>query len=239
MCQYKFYLIYIEKVKKLGKFYSSFGKFIHYILEQYYKKLFTEQDCIDYYIENFEYEVVEYVKESTKTKFFEFGLSFFETLEWTLSEYEILGVEKQIHFKIGKRKFVGYIDILLRHKFTGEITVFDHKTGEYPIGKKGSVLKNKQEDYDSYKKQLYLYSIAVYDEYGQYPTWLMWNYVRSKQELKLPFILEEFEDTKKWAVELIQRIAKEKKFIANQSYANCVMLCDVAHECEYNQLDNE
>lgn len=238
MCPYKFYLIYIEKVSKRGKFYSSYGKFIHYILEQYYKKIFNEQDCIDYYIEHFECEVSEYIKESTRNKFFEFGLIFFENLEWTLNDYEILGVEKEITFTIQKRKFIGYIDLLLRDKKTGEIVIRDHKTGEYPIGKKGNVLKNKQDDYDNYKKQQYLYCIAVFNEYGVYPTWLEWNYVRSMQELKLPFIMEEFTSTKEWVLNLIQTISKEKNFEPIQSYSNCRMLCDVSHICDYNTNDN-
>lgn len=238
-CKYKFYLIYIEKVDKRQKFYAAYGKFIHSILEKYFRREFTEQECLDYYIENFEYEVVEDVKESTREKLFMAGIDYFSQLEWTYSDYEVLGVEKKVHFKIGKYKFIGFIDVLLRHKITGEITVLDHKTGEFPLGKKGFVLKNKIEDYENYKRQMYLYSLAVFNEYGVYPTNLKWNYTRSCQELILPFLLDEYEATQNFILDIISEIIKEKKFDAEPNYVNCKMLCDVEDECEYNRMKGE
>lgn len=235
-CPYKFYLIYMERCDKQSKFHAEYGSFIHSILEKYFKREFNEQQCLDYYIENFDEEVTAYIRESTKDKLYMAGIDYFTNLEWQYDDYEILEVEKKAEFKVGKFNFVGYIDVLLKNKETGEITILDHKTGEFPIGKKGGVLKAKQEEYDSYKKQLYLYSIYVKDKYGVYPTYIKWNYTRSSDILQLPFILEEFEGIKIWILDSLKLIIKEKNFNPNCNYVNCKMLCDVENECEYNQL---
>jgi hypothetical protein len=235
-CPYKFYLIYIERCEKQSKFHAEYGKFVHSILEKFFKREFNEQQCLDYYIENFDYEVTANIRESTKEKLYMAGIDYFSSLEWTYYDYEILKVELKSEFKVGKYDLVGYIDVLLKNKATGEITILDHKTSEYPIGKKGGILKARAEDYENYKKQLYLYSIDVFNEYGVYPAYLKWNYTRSSQELTLPFIEEEFIATKEWVINSIKQIFKEKKFNPECNYMNCKMLCDVEDECEYNLL---
>ena len=236
-CPYKFYLIYIEKVEKRSKFHAEYGAFIHSILEKYFKREFTEQQCLDYYIENFEEEVISYIKDSTKEKLYMAGIDYFTSLEWKYDDYEILEVEEKARFKIGKYEFIGFIDVLLRNKNTGEITILDHKTGEFPIGKKGGILKARAEEYENYKKQLYIYSIYVRDKYGVYPTYLEWNYTRTSDVLRLPFEEDELENTKTWVIDSLEQILKEKKFEPIRNYMNCKMLCDVEDECEYNRID--
>jgi hypothetical protein len=235
-CPYKFYLIYIEKADKRSKFHAEYGKFIHSILEKYFKREFNEQQCLDYYIENFDEDVTAYIRDSTRDKLYMAGIDYFTNLEWKYDDYEILEVEKEARFKVDKYNFIGFIDVLLKHKETGEITVLDHKTGEFPIGKRGGVLKNKLEEYENYKKQLYLYSLYVKNTYGIYPTYIKWNYTRSSDVLQLPFIEEEFEATKTWIFNSLKLIFKEKVFNPECNYVNCKMLCDVEDECEYNLL---
>jgi hypothetical protein len=55
----------------------------------------------------------------------------------------------------------------------------------------------------------------------------------------LPFIREEFNATKEWAINSIKQIIKEKDFNPNCNYMNCKMLCDVDSECEYNNMNYE
>jgi hypothetical protein len=212
---------------------------MHSILQKYFLREFNEQECLDYYIENFDSEVTAYIRESTREKLFMAGIDYFSNLEWIYDDYEILKVELKSEFKVGKYNFIGYIDVLLRNKETREITILDHKTGEFPIGARGGVLKAKREEYENYKKQLYLYSIDVFNEYGVYPTYLKWNYTRSSQELILPFIEEELNETKAWVLETMKLIYKEKKFNPECNYTNCKMLCDVENQCEYNTMNIE
>jgi CRISPR/Cas system-associated exonuclease Cas4 (RecB family) len=240
-CPYKFYLIYIEQVKKERKFHAEYGKFIHSILEKYFKREFNEQECLDYYIENFDFEVTSYIKESTKEKLFMAGVDYFSTLEWEDEDFEILMVEGEVKFTIGKFNFIGYIDVLLRDKNTKDMAIVlrDHKSGESPIGKRGGVLKNKEEEYRDHKRQLYLYSIAIYDKYGVYPKYLEWNYPRNKTRHRIEFNEAELEDAKNWALDNIKKIYKDKSFNPFVNYVNCYMLCDVCDNCEYRQFNND
>lgn len=240
-CRYEWYLYYLQKDESEQNFYAAFGKFCHDILEKVLKNKINVEDAIQYYIDNYDKNVIAYdVAESTKDKYFYLGMNYFETLdfEW-LEDYEILGVEKKCLFKIGEKNFVGYIDLLIRHKETKDIIVIDHKSSEYPIGKRGSVLKKKINDYESYKKQLYLYSQAVIDEYGVVPKEIWWNYFKEQKWLKLPFIEEEFEDSKKWATELILEIYNENNFLPKLDYFYCNNLCGFRNSCDYKLMGGE
>jgi RecB family exonuclease len=238
-CPYKFYLIYIEQEKKESKFHAEYGKFIHRILERYFKNEFNEQECLDYYIEHFGNEVTSYIKGSTKDKLFMAGIDYFSTLEWEDNDFEILKVEGEVKFSIDKFNFIGYIDVLLKNRNTGDIVLRDHKSGESPIGKRGRVLKNKEEEYKDHKRQLYLYSISVYDEYGYYPKYLEWNYPRNKTRHRIEFNEEELKEAKDWALDNLRKIYKDKSFDPIANYVNCYMLCDVCENCVYRQFNNK
>lgn len=240
-CRYEWYLCYLQKDESEQNFYAAFGKFCHDVLEKVLKKEMSVEDSLQYYTDNYDENVVGCdVAESTRDKYFYLGMSYFETLnfDW-LEDYEILGVEKKCLFEIGGKNFVGYIDLLIRHKETKEIVVIDHKSSEYPIGKKGNVFKKKIKDYDSYKKQLYLYSQAVIDEYGVAPTEIQWNYFKEQKWLKLPFIKEEYEEAKKWATELISEIYNEDNFLPNLDYFYCNNLCGFRNNCDYKLMGGE
>ena len=48
-------------------------------------------------------------------------MDLFDNIDLVLDDYEILGVEKEVHFTIDGKEFVGYIDLLLKDKITKEI----------------------------------------------------------------------------------------------------------------------
>lgn len=243
-CRYEWYLNYLlkdEKGKRIFEneqnFYASYGGFIHSILEKILNDEFTIEQGYVYYKDNFDTNVLFDVSESTREKYFYLGLDYFSILDFDwLKDYEILGVEKKCSFKIGKFKFIGYIDLLIRHKETKGIIIIDHKSSEYPLTKKGSVKKKKIKDYDSYKKQLYLYAEQVFNEYGTYPKKIEWNYFKEQQWLSLPFVKEEFEDAKTWAIDTIEEIYKEENFLPNLDYFYCHNLCGFRNSCDYKMM---
>jgi len=247
-CKYEWYLNYLLKDEN-GKrvyeneqnFYAAFGSFCHGILEKILKKQMTIEDSIEYYKSNYDQEIECWdVADPTREKYFYLGLEYFATLDFDwLDKYEVLGVEKKCEFEIEGRSFIGYIDLLIKDKTTGDIIVIDHKSSEYPIGKKGRVLKKKQDDYDNYKKQLYLYGEQVFKEYGKYPTALKWNYFKEKKWLELPFIEEEFVQAKKWAIELINTIYEEENFLPKMDYFYCNNLCGFRNSCDYKLMGGD
>ena len=246
-CKYEWYMQYLLKDENGNRlydneqnFYAAFGHFCHEILEKILNKEITTEEALEYYERNFDENVDIYVAEKIRDKYFYCGYEYFLALnfDW-LKDYEILGVEKECKFEIKGIAFIGYIDLLIKHKETGNIIVIDHKSSEYPIGKKGGVLKRKQSDYESYKKQLYLYSQQVKNEYGVYPSEIWWNYFRDKKWLKLPFIKEEYETSKKWAVSVISEIHKEENFVPKMDYFYCNNLCGFRNSCDYKMMGSD
>lgn len=246
-CRYEWYMNYLLKDEN-GKrfyeneqnFYGAFGNFCHDILENILNGEMTEAEAFEYYQEHFDEKVGDYVVEispATADKYYYFGYEYFQNVsfDW-LKDYEILGVEKKCNFEIDGVKVTGFIDLLIRHKETGKIIVIDHKSAEYPLGKKGGVLKRKQGDYESYKRQLYMYSRQVYEEYGVYPDEIAWNYFRDSKWLSLPFKMDEYLETQKWFNDLIDEIHKEENFAPHLDFFYCSNLCGFRKTCDYKNM---
>ncbi len=247
-CKYEWYLNYLLKDEDGNRiyeneqnFYAAFGKLCHEILEKILKGEVSEKEAFECYKKHFSKTTSGYdISESTLDKYYFYGYDYFQNVsfDW-LKDYEILGIEKKCKFEINNIKFTGYIDLLIRDKTTGDIIVIDHKSAEYPLGKKGGVLKRKQADYDSYKKQLYLYSQQVYNDYGVYPKTIAWNYFRSSQWLHLPFIEKEYQDTIQWVGNVITELHKEENFAPKIDHFYCKNLCGFRNSCDYIAMGSE
>jgi hypothetical protein len=235
-CRYQWYLKYIEKRDGIQNFYAAFGKFCHEILEMYANGELTKEEMPRYYEEYYQDKVVDCIidtQEKQVDKYFELGLSYFSDCDLDLDRYEILGIELKCEFEVNGIPFLGYIDLLLRDKDTQEIILIDHKSSEYPLGKRGKVKKAKEQNYLDYKRQLYLYCIDVKNNYGVFPDKLAWNYFKEKQWLIIPFIQEEFDEAKQWVSDTISQIYDETDYDANQQYFYCNNLCEFRYDCEY------
>ena len=156
-----------------------------------------------------------------------------------LQDYEVLGVEMKVHFKIGKYSMIGYIDLLLRHKETGEILLVDHKSAGKFFGKNGQPLKSQADNLAAYSKQMYLYSKAVYDLYGKYPDKIVWNHFFDKNISVIEFNQEDYEAALNWALETIEKIYQEEEFPAKKSYMLCHVLCGFRNSCLYASEEDE
>ena len=151
-----------------------------------------------------------------------------------LKDYEILGVEKEVHFKVGKYKFIGYIDLLLRDKKTKKIILVDHKSADHFMKKDGvTPLKNQKENFEAYRRQMYLYCRAVNDEYGEFPDRIVWSHFFEQTVTNIQFIEEDYENTLEWAINTIKNIYSDKEFKANTSYMMCNVLCGYRNSCCY------
>lgn len=247
-CKYEWYMNYLLRDEEGNRiyeneqnFYAAFGNFCHEILQDVLSEKMSLDEAVEYYQNEFDPKIQCWdVPESTREKYFYLGLDYFATLnfDW-LEKYEILGIEKECRFEIDGIKFVGYIDLLIRGKDSGKIIIIDHKSSEYPLGKRGQVLKKNQENYISYKRQLYLYSQQIFNEYGEYPTEIWWNYFRDQKWIKLPFDSEEFEEAKRWAINVIQDVYKEENFLPKMDYFYCNNLCGFRNSCDYKLMGIE
>ena len=135
--------------------------------------------------------------------------------DW-LKDYEIIGVEEEVVTEINGYKFTGFIDLLVKHKERNEYTIIDHKSSAYPLKKDGkTVLKKSEEDFIKYKRQMYLYCKYVFEKYGEYPKWIMWNHFKEQKFVKIPFLKSEYKETIKWFSDTIKSIEKDNKYDAN------------------------
>lgn len=236
-CKYEWFLQYIEMADGEDNFYAEFGKLCHKILEKYAKGELTIFELAEYFDENYDKEVpsaIYHKSTNIREKYREKAIDYFENIDLDLTKYEILGIEKKCNFKVGDKNFVGYIDLLLRDKTTGGIIVLDHKSSEFPIGKKGKVLKSEEKKFQSYKRQLYLYSIQVHNEYGVYPEKIGWNYFKNREWLFLDFNKDDYEEAQNWALSTIVEINNTDDFNPNVDFYYCHNLCRYRNFfCEY------
>lgn len=240
-CKYMWKLTYIDGVKGEPNFYSQFGSFCHKILEKYYKGELAIFELADYYADHY-LEEVTYDAPPNKYKdlgadYYAKGMSYFENFEDIDDKYEILGIEKQVKFEIAGKEFVGYIDLLLRDKETGAIKVVDHKSGSIKILKSGKISKSDTEHFLSFQRQLYLYSKAVIEEYGEVPKTLAWNLFRTGNVIETPFVREDYEAAIKWADETIKKIENERDWSPTPDDFFCRFICDHRNSaCEWKPV---
>lgn len=239
-CPYQFYKKYIECDKSEdSNFYADNGKLMHRIFEKLLKGKMTFEEAIIYYEDEFRDLDFCYdeIKESSKSQCYESCVSYLSKIKpLDLDGYEILGVEKKVFFKIDGHDFVGIIDLELRDEKTKQIIIVDHKSSTGKIFKKdGSILKSQAENFQSYKRQLYLYSAAIREEVGEYPGYLAWHHFRDNGAItKIRFNQMECDEARNWAANLIKRIYNDEEFEPVMDYVPCHVLCGYRNgKCEY------
>lgn len=243
-CKYAFYLNYIVNDDSLylpeGNYYAEVGSFVHEILAMIFEGKLSIDDAPQYYAEHFDEAVCYKVKQSTMDKTYEACADYFATVDFDwLKDYEILGVELEVKLIIEGHEFIGYIDLLLRNKETGEIWLIDHKSAAYPLKKNGDVLAKSKDSFESYKKQMYLYCHAVKEMFGDFPTQISWNHFKECKVATIPFDKDEYDAAMKWFVGTIKKIEKEKKFEPTVDFFYCTTLCDFRGCCEYKKMGGD
>lgn len=239
-CKYAFYLKYILNDDDLylseGNYYAEVGSFVHLILQKIFTGEISIDEAPDYYLENFDYNVLYKTRQSTMDKTYECCADYFAGLDLSwLKDYTIVGVELKVKTKIENHDFLGFIDLLLQDK-DGNYIIVDHKSAAYPFKKDGrSVLKKSEKSFESYKKQMYLYADAVYQLYGKYPTEFWWNHFKDGRIAKIKFEYSDYEKTIQWFKETIESAENEEEFGETFDFFYCVNLCDYRNSCEFCQ----
>jgi CRISPR/Cas system-associated exonuclease Cas4 (RecB family) len=225
-CPYAWYLQYVECRNGENNSFGEYGTFVHEILEKYAKDELAIFELSDYYKENFDANIPhrfpknKYV--SLYESYFNAGLEYFNDYFEGFDDYKILGVEKEVRFKLeDKYNFVGYIDLLLQDE-NGDLIVYDHKS-------KGG-FKSKKE-IKEYARQLYLYSIPVINEYKKMPKKLIFNMFKKHEIVEVEFTGEGLEEAKKWAVDTIHSIENCEDFPPKKDQFFCSNICNFRSTC--------
>lgn len=236
-CPYGFKLKYIDCNPGINNFFGEYGSYIHKILEMYAKgelEVFElSQYYEDHWSENISFPAPPNKFVDLQQSYYDKGLMYLENIDLILDDYEVLGVEKEVKFDLGGYEFLGYIDLLLRNKETGEITVLDHKSHSLKIKKNGEISKTDIDTFESFKRQLYLYSIKVIEEYGRVD-YLEWNLFKDMNHVKIPFSEEGLKESVDWAINTIKEIEQTEEYIPTPDMFFCNYLCDQRNNaCEF------
>lgn len=234
-CPYQFYLKYIEGREGETNFFAENGKCMHEVFEEIFNGTINIEDSPKRYTDKFD-EICEFTKKETMESTFEKCINYLCEIEPINKEkYEIIGVEMKLNFKIGKYKFVGFADLVVKDRETREVILVDHKQATHFLKKDGTPLKNQLENFVAYKHQMYLYCKGLYDEFGIKVDEIVWHHFKEATITKIPFKQEELDNTIEWANDVISKIKKDKTFEYKDSYVMCKSLCDYRNDCEYKE----
>lgn len=231
-CPYRFYLTYIHKVPKNRNFFSDYGSFMHLIIQKYLIGELQRDELVSYYLMHFRTNVVGNAPSlSVFQNYFGQGIEYLRNIQ--LPKDETIGVEKDVSFRVGDREFIGYIDRVSR----GDgIDITDNKSRSLKPRTHRKKPTKSDDELDKYLRQLYLYSVAIEQEYGVLPKQLIFNCFRTQTIIKEPFNIDSYEKTKKWALETIDNISKESDWKPNIDWFRCKYLCDRSSQCEYFKM---
>lgn len=232
-CPYRWYLRYIRGLKGKDLFFASYGSFMHKLIEMFLKNEKTAVQLKDIYLQEFRSKVVNGAPSyKVFSNYFLSGLKYIEELK--TPEYNVVGIEKQIKFKLDDIPVLGYIDIL--GKKDNEILIVDNKSKILKSRSKRKKPTQTDRELDEYLRQLYLYSTAIEQEYGKLPTALCFNCFRAPSLIKEPFDKQKYEEAKQWFADSVEQITNETDFKPDMEFFKCKYLCEMQDYCEYYNM---
>jgi hypothetical protein len=238
-CKYCYKLTYVDKKPRINNFFAEYGLLIHECIEKYFKGELDSYELSDYFTRNYMSSVVSPpppFPAGMEERYIEQGQLFFDTFYFPLDDYEILGVENEVHFEIAGLTLTGRPDLVLKEKDTGEVVLLDYKTSmpfRYSYGRK-TVDKPKV---DGYFRQMYLYCYGLRKDIGIKIDKITLWFPRAADEITRKWQEEEELAATQWAETTIKQIREERDFPYNISNSYfCNFLCGVREDCEYREL---
>lgn len=232
-CKYRFFLKYLYEPHLHGSemFFSSYGSFMHKLIEQYLKKEKTQDELIDEYLLEFDNNVS---GRAPNEKIFDTylgnGLEYLHGLK--PFPYNVIAVEKRLNFNICGYPFVGVIDCLGVDE-RGDYHVVDNKSRNLKPRSNRKRPTKSDGELDEYLRQLYLYADAVNAEYGKPPVSLDFNCFREQLFISEPYREDKAQEARQWLVSNIQAIREEEDYDPTPEYWKCTHICEMHDVCEY------
>lgn len=231
-CPYQWYMKYIKHYKEAPQFYSSYGSFIHELIEKYYKGEISKEGMAARFLIDFKNKVQgKRPKPEIVDSYIHAGLDYLRGFK--PFPFNMLAVEKKVEFKIGGRPFIGFIDYV--GEKDGEIYIIDNKSRKLKPRSNRKTPTVNDKDLDKMLRQMYIYSTAIKDEYGKFPKELCFNCFRNNQFIREPFSIDAYEEAVNWATESIDAIRQSSEFPPQIEFMQCMYLCGLNDECCYWQ----
>jgi hypothetical protein len=225
-CKHGYKLTYIDKDKGDGNAFSSYGSFVHSLMERYTKGTIDLWDLPTTFKLEFDSAVPEPFPSTLycpnmKTLYYAQGLEFLETFKG-YENRKILDIEEKFEQAIDTWSLVGVIDLVFEDE-TGRLVIEDYKSK--------SSFKNKSE-IKKYARQLYLYSIYVKEKYGKYPDVLRFTLFRKKTYVDILFDEKGLEEAINWAKDTVNEIRECWVFSPTCEEFFSQHLCNHRHHCK-------
>lgn len=234
-CPYQWFLKYVRQLPRgSAKFFSSYGSFMHELLQQYHADTLPRHKLALRYLTGFQ-SAVQGPPPSEKVfvNYFSDGLGYLKTAAPVVDK--TIATEKKYRFKLGGRSFVGVVDLI--GITDGKLEIVDHKSKALKPYSGREKPTSTDRELDEYYRQLYLYSIPVAAEFGKYPDKLCFNCFRTGAIIKSDFDSQKLEQAKTWALQEIDRISAADSFPPSVDYFKCHYLCDMCQHCEYYEMN--
>lgn len=233
-CPYLWLQRYIFRIRGQSKFFAQYGSLMHSIMQQYLTGTLTKNELVSYYLTHFLTEITgKAPTQKIYQSYLEQGRQYLKTLSFPARK--ILKVEDEMHFEFAGHPFTGFLDLMSEDE-DGKLYITDHKSRALKPRSNRSKPTQSDVELDKYLRQLYIYAHAVHSLYGRYPDYLEFNCFRTNTWICEPFSIERMQEVEEWARDLIDRITSESKWNAHLEFWFCKHLCDVAEECEYEDL---
>lgn len=231
-CKYQYYLNYVlpkeERPPNEDNAFSLYGGYVHSLLEKCAKHELACYELCDKYQDEFDIAVnLDFPPNAfcdLRDSYFNDGYAFLERYEGFEDEYEILGIEQNFTEDFGTFKLRGFIDLILRDRKSGEITILDWKSK--------AKFKNKAEQ-RHYSYQPALYSKHIKSTYGVWPKTLRFYMFRKGNVVDIPFSQELFDEAVEWAERSIRKIEACDDWEATVDDWFCTQLCNFRKSCPY------
>lgn len=235
-CPYRWYLKYIRHLRSKDMFFSSYGTFMHKLIELYCREERTAPQLVDTYLREFKTQVVGRApNQKVFANYFTSGLQYLKHIK--PFPYGMIGVEKKVEFEVGGLPFIGYIDFL--GEKDGKLYVVDNKSRVLKARSTRAKATKADAELDAYLRQLYIYSAAVENEYGIRPDSLCFNCFREERFIVEPFRQEAYMEATEWLKDSVATIRQETDFNPSIEFFKCAYLCEMQDTCEYYELSKK
>lgn len=229
-CKWKFFLRYIREWNEEEMFYSSYGSFMHKIIEGFYNGELTKDEMLTEFLLRYSDEVKGTRPANIKSSsYIEKGVEYLKGFQ--PFPFNMVAVEKKIDFNIDGIPFTGIIDYL--GEKDGDFYIVDNKSRDLKPRSKRAKPTIKDKELDEMLRQLYIYAVAVEQEYGKLPKALCFNCFKNRQFIIEPFDPKRYEEAKLWVTESVKEI--EENLIwddEDYDYFKCNYLCGLHNKCE-------
>lgn len=239
---------YLDKYEpKAQNAFAQWGSLCHSCLERFYKNQLLVFELLDAYEEDYDTYVTERFPPNAykdlNESYRQAGEDFFSNIRNLPENIEVLGVEQKFRTEFGGYPFIGYIDLILRDKNTGDIFIEDHKSK--------AMFKDENEK-AHYAIQMYLYSKYIMEMYHVWPKRLIFNMFRAGKTVEIDFNEDDYNKAVQWMLDTIRAIYADEKFcdkikldysakgkkLRDYKFADffCAWLCGVRFDCLRSKL---